>query len=388
VNYSQQQNALPKQKKADPALGCIHSQVLQDCLQRVDKAFRKFFEDTKRKKSGQTVKIGYPRMKKLDRYCSLTYPQVWMKNKDKLTEVVKFRLSTDSRFAVITLPGIGPLKIRLHRQVDWSSAKTVTVKRTAAGDWSVSISVEQPLIPTLSDNGKSTGVDVGLMNLVATSDKHYTEHPKFIRKSEDKLKKAQRSLCKKEKGSNGYQRQKIRVARIHGKVANQRSDFLHKLSLWLVMNYSAIAFEKLNIPAMVRNPHLAKSILDAGWGTLIRFTAYKSVMLRGNEIKRVNPAYTTQDCSKCGCRVPKTLAERMHRCPQCGLIMERDHNSANVIEQRAFGSNTVGQGSCPNRLSIPELTQGETRSSAAVAARGKSCRGSLKPRLIPHLSRG
>ena len=154
------------------------------------------------------------------------------------------------------------------------------------------------------------------------------------------------------------------------------------------MNYSAIAFEKLNIPGMVRNPHLAKAILDAGWGTLIRFIAYKSVMLRGNEIERVNPAYTTQDCSVCGCRVPKTLAERIHKCPQCGLIMDRDQNAANIIEQRAFGSNRVGQGSCPNRLSMSELTQGETRSSAALAARGKSCRRSLKPRLIPYLSRG
>ena len=88
---------------------------------------------------------------------------------------------------------------------------------------------------------------------------------------------------------------------------------------------------------MVRNPHLAKSILDAGWGTLIRFVTYKSVMLRGNEIERVNPAYSSQDCSGCGYRVPKTLADRVHICPQCGLVLCRDTNSARVIEQRAFG---------------------------------------------------
>lgn len=288
-----------------------------------------------------------------------------MKNKDRLTEVVKLRADADSRYATLTLPGIGPMKIRLHRPIDWQSAKTVTVKRDPAGDWSVSIAVEQPLAPSLPDNDRSTGVDVGVTSLIATSDETFMDHPKFFRRAEQKLKKAQRSLCKKQEGSNGYRKQQIRVARIHGKVANQRADFLHKLSLWLVMNYSQIAFEKLNIPGMVSNPHLAKSILDAGWGTLIRFTAYKSVMLRGNEIQRVNAQYTSQDCSRCGCRVPKTLAERMHRCPQCGLIMDRDHNAANVIELRAFGSNTVGQGS----LSEPAPVSGANARGDKVLCR-------------------
>jgi len=102
---------------------------------------------------------------------------------------------------------------------------------------------------------------------------------------------------------------------------------------------------------MVRNPHLAKSILDAGWGTLIRFVAYKSVMLRGNEIEGVNPAYSSQDCSDCGYRVPKTLADRVHNCPQCGLVLCRDTNSARVIEQRALGKGTAQAG----RVSV--LTQ-------------------------------
>jgi putative transposase len=358
----------------------VHSQVLQDCLQHVDKAFQKFFDDMKLRKAGASVKVGRPKMKKLARYRSFTYPQVWMKSKDRLTEVVRFRPATDSRYAMLILPGIGSIKIRLHRPIDWQQAKTVTVKRTPAGEWFVSIAVEQTLTPRLADNGRSTGVDVGVTSIVATSDETFMEHPKFLRKSEQKLKRAQRRQSRKQRGSAGYCRQKVVVAKIHEKVGRQRADFLHKLSLWLVRNYSAIAFEKLNIPGMVRNPHLAKSILDAGWGTLVRLTAYKSVMLRGTEIERVNAQYSSQDCSRCGCRVPKTLAERMHRCPQCGLIMNRDANAANVIELRAFGSNTVGQGSCPNPLRL-EQTQGETRPTAAQASRGKACRRSLKPRL-------
>jgi putative transposase len=373
ITYTEQQNSLPKLKELDPAIKLIHSQVLQDCLQRVDKAYQKFFDDLKRKKSGKNVKIGYPRMKKLSRYSSFTFPQVWMKSNGDLKEVVKLRCDADSRFATIILPVIGSLKIRLHRSVDWKNAKTITVKRTASGDWYVCISVEKPLEPKLSGNGKSTGVDVGLTNLITTSDETYIEHQRFIRESEHRIKKAQRNLSRKKKGSANREKQRLRLAREHERIANQRKDFLHKLSLWLVLNYAYIAFENLNIPGMVRNPHLAKTILDAGWGSLTQFTAYKSVMLRGNDVVRVNPTYSSQDCSVCRYRVPKTLAERMHVCPNCGAVMDRDHNAANVIEFRAFGNNTVGAGSAPNQPLLQEVNACGDETSALSSAQGKSC---------------
>src|SRR5208283_1118991 len=258
--------------------------------------FRSSLTDILRKKSGQKVKVSYPRFKRVARYKSFTFPQVWMAVKDKRLEVVKFRPVAPTtpggkaKVAYIHLPGIGALKIRLHRSLDWDNAKTVTVKRVLSGAWYVSVAVEVPLEPTLSDNGNVTGVDVGLKKHVAMSDDSYVKYPKFLRQSEAKLKKQQRCLSKKRKGSVNYQAQKIVLARTHEHVGNQRVDFLHKLSLSLVIAYAYIAFEQFNIPGMVRNPHLAKSILDAGWGTLIRFVAYKSVMLRGNEIERVNPA--------------------------------------------------------------------------------------------------
>jgi putative transposase len=406
LTYTDQQNALPDKRKSDPALRMVHSQVCQDCLQRVDKAYQKFYEDIKRKKSGQKISVGYPRFKKIDKYKSFTFPQVWMSGKDKKSgserrlEIVKFRPIDSSidngrvKFAHITLPGIGALKIRLHRTINWINAKTVTVKRVPSGGWYVSISVEMPLNPTLTDNGKKTGVDVGLKKQVATSDGTYREHPKFLQQSEDKLKKAQRSLSKKKKGSQNYHKQKKVLARTHQHIANQREDFLHKLSLWLVVTYAYIAFEKLNIPGMVKNPHLAKSILDAGWGTLIRFVTYKSVMLRGNSTVRVNPAYTTQDCSGCGCRVPKTLADRMHKCPQCGLVLCRDTNAGRNIEHRAFGkeceisNSTVGT-ECPELVPISsEQTPVKTGASAALAVAVSPVVEARKPRLKPYLSRG
>jgi len=406
LTYTDQQNALPSKRKSDPALRMVHSQVCQDCLQRVDKAYQKFFDDIKKKKSGQKIAVGYPRFKKIDKYKSFTFPQVWMSTKDKGTgsekrvQIVKFRTidplggTGRVKFAYITLPGIGTLKVRLHRPLDWNSAKTVTVKRVASGGWYVSISVEMPLKPTFSDNGTKTGVDVGLKKQVATSDGSYRDHPQFLRQSEDKLKKDQRSLSKKRKGSLNYHKQKKVLARMHEQIASQRDDFLHKLSLWLVATYSFIAFENLNIPGMVKNPHLAKSILDAGWGTLIRFVTYKSVMLRGNSTVKVNPAYTTQDCSHCGCRVPKTLADRVHKCPRCGLVLCRDTNAARNIERLAFGKELANSESTvgtvyPELVPVsPEQTPVETGASAALAVAVSPVVEARKPRLKSYLSRG
>ena len=145
LTYTDQQNALPDKRKSDPALRMVHSQVCQDCLQRVEKAYQKFFEDIKRKESGQKISVGYPRFKKIDKYKSFTFPQVWMSGKDKKSgserrlEIVKFRPIDSSidngrvKFAHITLPGIGALKIRLHRTINWNNAKTVTVKRVPSG---------------------------------------------------------------------------------------------------------------------------------------------------------------------------------------------------------------------------------------------------------------
>jgi putative transposase len=220
--------------------------------------------------------------------------------------------------------------------------------------------------------------------VAGVSDDSYVHYPKFLKQSEGKLKQQQRSLCKKEKGSVNYREQKRVLAKTHEHIANQRQDFLHKVSLWLVTTYAHIAFEELHIPGMVKNHKLAKAILDSGWGTLIRFVTYKSVMLRGNRTVTVNPAYTTQDCSRCGCRVPKTLSERMHQCPQCGLVLCRDTNAARTVELEAFGEVSAYAESSTNTVGpvqpelVPEVrreqTPVETRASAASASRGKFCR--------------
>jgi len=352
VSYSEQQNNLPKLKKKEPILKFIHSQVLQNTLRRVDKAFQKFFQDLKRKKKGEKIKVGYPKKKSLAKYKSLTFPQVWMKQKGELVPIIKLE-KKNNRFAYLHLPKIGKLKIRLHREVDWKKAKTVTVKREPSGNWYVCVSVEVNLDQILKEveekvekkvekKVKAVGIDLGVKHLAVTSEKEFIEHPKFLQKLEKRLKREQKKLSRKEKGSINFEKQRKRVAKIHERIKNARRDFLHKLSKYLVDNYDLITFENLDIPALVENNRLAKLILDAGWGTLITFATYKAVMA-GARVVRVNPAYTTQTCSVCGQKVPKTLADRIHKCPVCGVELDRDYNASINILKEGFTHLTGGR---------------------------------------------
>ncbi len=177
-----------------------------------------------------------------------------------------------------------------------------------------------------------TGVDVGLESLLTLSSGETIEPQKFYRKSEKKLAWEQRKLSRKKKGSANRKKQVIKVANVHRKIRNQRKDFNHKTSKGLVKTYDYIVFEDLQIKNMVQNHHLAKSILDAGWGQIIRFTAYKAAYA-GKTIELVDPHYTSQTCL-CGHRVPKKLKVRIHVCSECGLILNRDHVSAILIERK------------------------------------------------------
>jgi putative transposase len=177
-----------------------------------------------------------------------------------------------------------------------------------------------------------TGVDVGLESLLTLSNGEKIEPQKFYRKSEEKLVWEQRKLSRKKKGSANRKKQIIKVAKVHRTIRNQRKDSNHKTSRGLIKTFDYIVFEDLQIRNMVQNQHLAKSILDAGWGQIIRFTAYKAEYA-GKTIELVDPHYTSQTCL-CGAKVPKKLSVRIHVCPQCGLILNRDHVSAILIERK------------------------------------------------------
>jgi putative transposase len=176
-------------------------------------------------------------------------------------------------------------------------------------------------------------LDVGIKNFAYDSDGHVVENPTILNKSSRKLVKRQRILSRRQLGSNNRNKQRVKVARTHETIANQRNDFLHKLSRQYVNNHDAIFVEDLHIDNMVKNKHLSKSILDSSWSEFFRMLQYKAASA-GIAFHKVLPFETSQKCSKCGKIVKKTLAIRIHRCPYCGLEIDRDHNaSINILRK-------------------------------------------------------
>lgn len=291
VRYVEQANQLPDIKKIRPDVAGVHSQVLQDVLKRVEKAFDGFFRRVKTKQ-----KAGFPRFRSYKRYDSFTYAQSGFSVNDG-----KLHLSK-----------IGDVRIKLHRPIE-GKIKTLTITRSAAGKWYACFSAEiEP--PPFPANDKAVGIDVGLNHFATLSTGEQIANPRFFRMDEKALAKAQR-------------REKRKAARhIHERIANRRRNFAHQLSHALVSMFGVIAFEDLNIRGMVRNHCLSKSIHDAAWNQLIQYTTYKAEYA-GREVRTVDPRGTSQRCSACGAIVLKDLSQRIQNC-SCGLRLDRDHNAA------------------------------------------------------------
>jgi putative transposase len=325
VTYTEQANHLKATKTTNSCLRVVHSQVLQDVLRRLDKTFKAFF---RRVRHGE--KAGYPRFKGRNRYDSFTYPQSGF--------------ALDSTTKKLVLSKIGAVNITHHRPLPVEGVITTCTTKRDVDHWYACFTVELPekhFLPP-SDITTAVGVDVGLTHLLALNNGELIENPRWFRTSEKKLAKEQRRLSRKKKGSHNRDKQKVKVARVHRTIRNQRKDFHHKVSRQLVDTYELIVYEDLTITNMVKNHHLAKSISDAGWGQLMYFTQYKAEEA-GTWVEYVNAYGTTQVCSRCGKLVPKTLAMRIHKCPYCGLVLHRDTNSATEILDRSVLRSWSGQ---------------------------------------------
>src|SRR6266566_2168061 len=322
ITYYDQANQLPEIKQDREEYQDIHSQVLQDVLRRVDKAFKAFFARCKR---GDTP--GFPRYKGRNQFDSFTYPQVG------------FSLTHDNR---ITLSKIGSIKVKLHREIK-GTIKTCTIKRE--GDaWYMVLACEVEH-ERLEENHEAIGIDLGLLHFATLSDGCTIENPRYYRQAEQRLEHLQQALSRKKRSSHRRRKAAGQVAKAHRKVANQRRDFLHKQSRKLVNIYGTIVFEELQPANMSKRPKpkqdengkflpngaaakggLNKSIVDAGWGMFQQFCTYKAANA-GREVLFVNPSYTSQVCSGCGQVRKKDLSERWHSC-ECGTELDRDHNAA------------------------------------------------------------
>jgi len=304
----------------------VHSQVLQSTLKRLDQSFKNFFRRVKERKAGKKVKAGFPRFKPSHRFNSFTYPQSG------------FRL-TNSQDR-LQLSKIGDVRLKNSRSVE-GKIKTCTIIRDI-DQWFVILTSEISLPKPAKSLNLTVGVDVGIKTLAVLSDGTEIENPRHTLKSEKKLSREQRRLSRRDKGSANRDRQRISVAKVHRKIRRQRDDYLHKLSNQLVRDYGCIIFEDLHIQGMLRNHKLAKHISDCSWNKLIRYTQYKAESA-GVEVILVNPRNTSQMCSGCGEVVPKTLSDRVHACPHCGLVMDRDLNaSINICTVGSTGTNAFG----------------------------------------------
>jgi putative transposase len=304
LNYYSQAITLPALKRSRPTLKNVHSQVLQNVAVRVDLAFKAFF---RRVKAGE--KPGYPRFRGPGRYDSFCYTQSG------------FKLGESS----LTLSKIGTIKAVVHRPIV-GKIKTCCVRRSRTGKWFVALSCESAEKP-LCKSEEAVGIDVGLESFATLSDGSKIESPKLFRRDEKALAQVQRRLSRELKGTPEHARRRKAVARVHERIANRRADFAHQHSRRIVNRYGVICIEDLSVNRMVHNRCLSKSIMDAAWSQFANCLSYKAENA-GRKFVRVNPAYTSQDCSRCGHRRAKSLSEREHRCECCGLVLHRDHNAA------------------------------------------------------------
>jgi len=297
-------------KASKPELSQVYSQVLQEVCTRVDLAFQAYFRRVK----AHAEKVGYPRFKGYGRYDSFTYPQTG------------FELLANG----LRLSKIGTIKMLQHRPLA-GRIKTLTIQRDAVGNWYACFACEvEP--PPLPFNERAVGIDVGLTTFATLSNGVTVDNPRFFRRDEVELGRAQRRYAK----DKTPKRRKV-IAHIHQRIANRRKDFAHKLSRELVNTYGAIFLENLSIKNMLQNHHLAKSIGDAAWRQLIQYTHYKAEWA-GRVCELVDPRGTSQRCSGCGSVVQKDLSVRVHACPSCGLVLDRDLNASINIERLGLES--------------------------------------------------
>ena len=346
INYNYQQDQIPELKSSFPEFKDIHSQVLQDVAHRVDKAYDNFYRRIGEKRKGKNIKAGFPRFKSRDRYHSITYPQSG------------FRILDNGH---VMLSKIGEVRMFLHRPIS-GDIKTLSIKRDRVGDWFMTITVDMRkgysadvraynIDRPCPDFTIPIGIDLGLKAIITTSDGVQVDPPKLLMESEKKLKRAQKDLSRKMKGSGNRTRARKKVAKIHRKIERQRNDFSHKLSNALVKEHDLIVFENLNIAGMVKNHHLAKSIADAAWDKIVQYTGYKAESA-GAFVVLVDPRHTSRECSRCGnIKEDLELSDRIYHCNACGLTMDRDLNAAINIRNRGIAK--VGRGT-------PEVTPVET----------------------------
>ena len=302
--------ALTELKEQLPALKNYHSKMLQMISTKVAGALSSIDELSKRRHKAGKLQLLKPGECKSFVYNQSGYQVKQLPDK-----------------SILHLSKIGSIEIRVHRGLH-DIAQVTIVKQ--AGKWYAILACKltRRAQCTLSYE-RTVGIDVGIKKYAYDSDENPTASPLFLSKELKPLRRVQRKVSRRMKGSNNYRKAVSWLQRLHMRIANKRKDFLHKLSNYYSERYDVIFLERLKLNNMVKNHCFARHIMDSSWGMFKQLLIYKA-----NRVVQVNAFNTTIECSKCSNKVPKTLAVRIHECDRCGAVLDRDHNSSMVIEDR------------------------------------------------------
>lgn len=317
--FDQNKSLNQVRKTKFPQVNCTS---FQQTMRRLDIAFQAFYRKTKKHRPCE--KPGFPRFKPETRFNSIVF-----RNNDGA------RIKS-SKLVITNCP---PIRVKWHRDIpeDVVVIKQIRILRKGT-KWFVCVALEGNFTSQHRKTRSVIGIDLGITHLATTSDGVFYDSPKFYIKSQKRLRVLQRSVARKKKGSKSRGIAVQHLAKLHEHIANQRADFLHKLTFNLAQNHDAIVLEDLTLAFMNRNRYLAKSSLDVAMGTFTQMLEYKAESA-GVQVVKVDPKFTSQVCSSCGQIVKKSLATRTHKC-DCGLVLDRDVNAAKNILQR--GASLLG----------------------------------------------
>jgi putative transposase len=292
----------------------VDSLALANAQMNLDKAYKNFFRDKS---------VGFPKFKKKSNTSNYTT------NNQNGTVYIE-----NNHIKVPKLKSM--IKLEQHREFV-GIIKSCTISKVPSGKYYISILVDTENIQ-LSKTDKKIGVDLGIKEFAITSDGKIFSNPKHLKKSEKRLAKLQKDLSRKQKGSNNRRKARIKVAKIHEKIANQRNDFLHKVSTQLINENQVIVIEDLKVSNMIKNHKLAKSIADVSWSEFRRMLEYKAEWYTREIIIAPSNYASSQLCSNCGNKSSQTkdLSCRTYICPVCGMIMDRDINASKNLLKLAI----------------------------------------------------